>query len=92
LCGNSRLVEHEDFSVVVRNWASQPKPWQWESIAGRNSAIERSKALFSLQFRSPGGVAEGVELETNILSCAGSRANTVARLRRDGYSSLPAKI
>ena len=33
--------------VVVKNRAPAPKPWQWEIYrAGRNSAIERSKAFF----------------------------------------------
>ena len=42
------MIEHEDFSVVVRNRAPSPKPWQWEIYrAGRNSAIERSKAFFA---------------------------------------------
>jgi hypothetical protein len=41
------MIEHADFSVVVRNKAPLPKPWQWEIYrAGRNSAIERSKAFF----------------------------------------------
>ena len=47
LCGNFPMIEHEDFSVVVRNRAPPPKPWQWEiHRAGRNSAIERSKVFF----------------------------------------------
>jgi len=41
------MIDHEDFSVVVRNRAVASKPWQWEIYrAGRNSAIERSKAFF----------------------------------------------
>jgi hypothetical protein len=41
------MIDHEDFSVVVKNRASSPKPWQWEIYrAGRNSAIERSKVFF----------------------------------------------
>lgn len=41
------MIEHDDFSVVVKNRAPAPKPWQWEIYrAGRNSAIERSKAFF----------------------------------------------
>ena len=41
------MIDHEDFSVVVKNRAAPPKPWQWEIYrAGRNSAIERSKASF----------------------------------------------
>jgi hypothetical protein len=42
------MIDHGDFSVVVRNRASAPKPWQWEIYrAGRNSAIERSKTFFA---------------------------------------------
>ncbi len=41
------MIDHEDFSVVVKNRAPSPKPWQWEIYrAGRNSAIERSKVFF----------------------------------------------
>ncbi len=41
------MIDHEDFSVVVKNRAAPPRPWQWEIYrAGRNSAIERSKAFF----------------------------------------------
>lgn len=41
------MMDHADFSVVVKNRAPPPKPWQWEIYrAGRNSAIERSKAFF----------------------------------------------
>jgi hypothetical protein len=42
------MIDYGDFSVVVRNRASAPKPWQWEIYrAGRNSAIERSKTFFA---------------------------------------------
>ena len=41
------MIVHEDFSVVVKNRAPPPKPWRWEIYrAGRNSAIECSKAFF----------------------------------------------
>ena len=41
------MIDHEDFSVVVKNRAPPPKPWQWEIYrAGRNSPIERSKVFF----------------------------------------------
>jgi len=41
------MLDHEDFSVVVKNRAPPPKPWQWEIYrVGRNSAIERSKVFF----------------------------------------------
>jgi len=41
------MMDHADFSVVVKSRAPLPKPWQWEIYrAGRNSAIERSKAFF----------------------------------------------
>jgi hypothetical protein len=36
-----------DFSVVIKNRASLPKPWRWEIYrAGRNSPIECSSVLY----------------------------------------------
>ena len=36
-----RMIDHEDFSVVVKNRASPPKPWRWEIYrAGRTSPIQ----------------------------------------------------
>jgi len=41
------MIDHEDFSVVVKNRAPLPKPWRWEIYrAGRNSAIECSAIFF----------------------------------------------
>jgi hypothetical protein len=41
------MIDHEDFSVVVKNRAPPPKPWRWEIYrAGRTSPIEHSKAYF----------------------------------------------
>jgi hypothetical protein len=41
------MIEHSDFSVVVKNRARPPKPWRWEIYrAGRTSPIEHSKAFF----------------------------------------------
>jgi hypothetical protein len=41
------MVDHADFSVVVKNRASLPKPWRWEIYrAGRSSPIEQSKVYF----------------------------------------------
>ena len=41
------MIDHEDFSVVVKNRAPSPKPWQWEIYrAGRNSPVDRSKVFF----------------------------------------------
>jgi hypothetical protein len=41
------MLEHEDFSVVVKHRAKLPKPWRWEIYrAGRNSAISQSKESF----------------------------------------------
>jgi len=38
------MIDHEDFSVVVKNRASPPKPWLWEIYrAGRTSPIEHSE-------------------------------------------------
>jgi hypothetical protein len=42
------MVDHPDFSVVVKLRAPPPKPWRWEIYrAGRNSAIECSKISFA---------------------------------------------
>jgi hypothetical protein len=41
------MVDHPDFSVVVKYRAPPPKSWRWEIYrAGRNSAIESSKTFF----------------------------------------------
>jgi hypothetical protein len=41
------VIDHEDFSVVVKYSAPPPKHWRWEiHRVGRNSAIERSEAFF----------------------------------------------
>src|ERR1700681_618417 len=41
------VSEQPDFSVVVKNRASPPKPWRWEIYrAGRNSPIEHSEVFF----------------------------------------------
>ncbi len=41
------VIDHEDFSVVVKNRASPPKPWRWEIYrAGRTSPIEYSEVFF----------------------------------------------
>jgi len=41
------MIDHEDFSVVVKNRAPPPKPWRWEIYrAGRNSPIEHSAVFF----------------------------------------------
>jgi len=41
------MIDHEDFSVVVKNRAPPPKPWQWEIYrAGRNNPVDRSKVFF----------------------------------------------
>jgi hypothetical protein len=41
------MADHPDFSVVVKNRASPPKPWRWEIYrAGRSSPIEHSKDFF----------------------------------------------
>jgi hypothetical protein len=43
----SILFDPTDFSVVVKNRASTPKPWRWEIYrAGRKSPIERSSVLY----------------------------------------------
>lgn len=41
------MIDHADFSVVVKDSAATPKSWRWEIYrAGRTSPIERSRALF----------------------------------------------
>jgi hypothetical protein len=41
------MIDHEDFSVVVKNRANPPKPWRWEIYrAGRTSPIEHSQVYF----------------------------------------------
>jgi len=41
------MIDHDDFSVVVKNRAPPPKPWRWEIYrAGRTSPIEHSEVFF----------------------------------------------
>jgi hypothetical protein len=41
------MIDHEDFSVVVKHRAPAPKSWRWEIYrAGRTSAIEHSAIYF----------------------------------------------
>ena len=41
------MIEHADFSVVVKNRAHPPKPWRWEIYrAGRSSPIRQSDIFF----------------------------------------------
>jgi hypothetical protein len=41
------MIEHADFSVVVKNRAPLPKPWKWEIYrAGRRSPIQTSQISF----------------------------------------------
>lgn len=41
------MLEHADFSVVVKNRARPPKPWRWEIYrAGRGSPIRQSETFF----------------------------------------------
>lgn len=43
-----RMIDHADFSVVVKNRAPPPKSWRWEIYRpGRNSAIDCSKVFFA---------------------------------------------
>ena len=48
MCDNVlAMIDHEDFSVVVKNRAPLPKPWRWEIYrAGRTSPIEHSEIFF----------------------------------------------
>jgi hypothetical protein len=41
------MLEHTDFSVVVKNRARPPKQWRWEIYrAGRTSPIRASDTFF----------------------------------------------
>jgi len=41
------MLEHADFSVVVKNRARPPKPWRWEIYrAGRTSPVDHSEIYF----------------------------------------------
>ena len=41
------MIDHEDFSVVVKHRAPPPKSWRWEIYrAGRKSPVEQSKEFF----------------------------------------------
>jgi hypothetical protein len=41
------MIDHEDFSVVIKNKALLPKSWRWEIYrAGRASPIGRSETFF----------------------------------------------
>jgi hypothetical protein len=41
------MIDHEDFSVVVKHRALPPKSWRWEIYrAGRASAIDHSEVYF----------------------------------------------
>lgn len=41
------MIDYGDFSVVVKNRASLPKPWRWEIYrAGRKSPIKQSEIFF----------------------------------------------
>jgi len=41
------MIDHPDFSVVVKRRGVSPKPWRWEIYrAGRSSAIECSDVFF----------------------------------------------
>jgi len=43
----SSLFDQTDFSLVVKDRASPPKPWRWEIYrAGRNSPIESSSVRY----------------------------------------------
>jgi hypothetical protein len=42
------MIDHADFSVVVKNRAPPPKPWRWEIYrAGRTSPIDHSEIFFA---------------------------------------------
>jgi hypothetical protein len=42
------MLEHSDFSVVVKHRAPPPSSWRWEIYrAGRTSPIDRSETFFT---------------------------------------------
>ena len=42
------MIDHSDFSVVVKQRGRLPDPWKWEIYrAGRTSPIDQSKAFFN---------------------------------------------
>jgi hypothetical protein len=46
--GLPSMIDHTDFSVVVKQRGRLPDPWKWEIYrAGRNTPIEQSKDFFS---------------------------------------------
>ena len=59
------MIDHADFSVVVKNRAPPPKPWRWEIYrAGRTSPIKHSEAFFETmaEAKRAGKVALGLLL------------------------------
>jgi hypothetical protein len=41
------VIDHTDFSVVVKQRGPPSSPWRWEIYrAGRNNPIEKSKEFF----------------------------------------------
>lgn len=41
------VIDHTDFSVVVKQRGRQPDPWKWEVYrAGRATPIDQSKVFF----------------------------------------------
>jgi uncharacterized protein DUF3622 len=41
------MIDHTDFSVVVKQRGRPPRPWRWEIYrAGRNTPVEKSKDYF----------------------------------------------
>jgi hypothetical protein len=44
---NNPMIDHLDFSVVVKNRAKPPRQWKWEIYrAGRSSPIQQSIVCF----------------------------------------------
>ncbi len=42
------MIDHSDFSVVVKHRAPPPNSWRWEIYrAGRTSPIDRSEKFFA---------------------------------------------
>lgn len=42
------MIDHSDFSVVVKNRGRPPSPWRWEIYrSGRKSSVKQSEVYFS---------------------------------------------
>jgi hypothetical protein len=71
------MLDHSDFSVVVKHRAPPPNSWRWEIYrAGRTSPIDRSKSFFATmtEAKRAGAVALRSMLSEYPDEAAGQRA------------------